>query len=80
MTIEEMQQETTNDWMTYHRRAAKTLGIELLPQALAFAKLTRREMDSLKAIGLDEENAWLEARNLYCLAPPPTIEKEHTVD
>lgn len=40
-------------------------------QIIPVARLTRAEMDSLKAIGLDEETAWTEARNLYCLAPPP---------
>ena len=71
MTLDEMQQATINHWLTYHRSAAMKLGKELPKQAKACAQLTRKEMDSLKMIGLDEETAWTEARNLFCLAPPP---------
>jgi hypothetical protein len=41
---------------------------------MAAAKLTRLEMDNLKALGLDEATAWTEARNLFCLAPPPRMD------
>lgn len=75
MTLEEMQQATINHWVLYHRAAFLKLGKESLKQALACARLTRREMDDLKKIGLDEETAWVEARNLYCLAPPPKPEQ-----
>ena len=51
---------------------------EVLKQAMACARLTRKEMDDLKAIGLDEELAWTEARNLYCLAPPPKSDLSQT--
>ncbi len=76
MTLVEMQQETIAHWMTYFKKDAKRLGAEeLAKQSLACARLTRMEMDSLKLIGLDEEAAWTEARNLFCLAPPPKLER-----
>lgn len=72
MTLQEMQQATVNFWWTQFRNQAKAMGKEeVLKQAMACARLTRKEMDQLKTIGLDEETAWTEARNLFCLAPPP---------
>jgi hypothetical protein len=37
-------------------------------ESLACANLTRMEMDTLKLGGTTEEQAWTEARNLFCLA------------
>ena len=72
MTLEEMQQTTVNFWMTQFRGQAKMMGKEeILRQSMACARLTRQQMDDLLTIGLDEETAWTETRNLYCLAPPP---------
>lgn len=74
MTLQEMAQETINFWMANFRRQALAMGKErLMEQAMACARLTRKEMDDLKEIGLDEATAWTEARNLYCLAPPPSL-------
>lgn len=75
MTLEEMQQATINHWLLYHRKAFLKLGKEASKQALACARLTRMEMDSLKKIGLDEEAAWTEARNLHCLTEPPALDR-----
>ena len=70
---------TVNHWTAHFRAQAKVMGREeVLRQAMACARLTRKEMDDLKAIGLDEETAWTEARNLYCLAPPPKSELSQT--
>lgn len=72
MTLDEMQQLTINHWRTHFRARVKAMGKEeTLKQAMACAKLTRREMDSLKKVGLDEQTAWTEARNLFCLTSPP---------
>ncbi len=72
MTLQEMQQATVNFWWTQFRSQAQAMGKEeVLKQAMACARLTRKEMDNLLMIGLDEETAWTEARNLFCLAPPP---------
>lgn len=76
MTQTEMIQETMAHWLTYHRAALNKIPkAERLVQATACADLTRLEMDSLKAIGLDEETAWVEARNLFCLTAPPKYDQ-----
>lgn len=73
MTLAEMQQITVNHWRTHFPAETRAVDKEqMLSQAMACAKLTRKEMDSLKEVGLDEETAWTETRNLFCLAPPPT--------
>lgn len=72
MTLAEMQQMTINHWTTHFGGATKAMGPgEVLKQAMACARLTRKAMDDLKLVGLDEETAWTETRNLYCLAAPP---------
>lgn len=72
MTVEEMQQITLDHWLSHFRKDALKLGkAGLAKQSLACARLTRREMDDLKLIGIDEDTAWSEARSLYCLTPPP---------
>lgn len=38
---------------------------------MAAAKLTRMEMDTLIAIGVDPRVAWSDCATLFCLAPPP---------
>jgi len=73
MTEQEIQQQIINHWLTYFRRQALKLGHQLQDQALAAAKLTRREMDSLTQIGLSEQEAWIEARNLHALKAPPSL-------
>lgn len=79
MTLEEMQQTTLDYWLTYHRRAAVRLGKGTLQeQAMACARLTRSAMEDLMAIGVDEATAWTECRNLYCLAPPPKLDRLQT--
>ena len=79
MTLAEMQQMTVNHWNKHFRGQTQKMGQEeVLKQALACARLTRLEMDSLKAVGLDEETAWTEARNLFCLAPPSIFDHLQT--
>lgn len=79
MTLAEMQQMTVNHWTRYFRSQTQKMGQEeVLKQALACARLTRKEMDDLKAVGLDEETAWTESRNLFCLAPPPKSDRLQT--
>ena len=79
MTLEEMQQTTVNFWMTQFRsQASKMSKEEIQRQSVACARLTRQQMDDLKMIGLDEETAWTETRNLYCLAPPPKSDLSQT--
>jgi hypothetical protein len=76
VTLEEMQQATMDFWLTNFPRRATKMGKEQLHrQAMGCAKLTRLEMDALKAVGLDEQTAWTEARNLFCLAPPPNVNR-----
>lgn len=77
MTLEEMQAITLRHWKENYPQGLKALGPKMAErQALACAKLTRMEMDALKAVGVDEETAWTEARSLFCLTPPPEIEEE----
>ena len=79
MTLAEMQQMTVNHWTKHFRGQTQKMGQEeVLKQALACARLTRKEMDDLKAVGLDEETAWTEARNLFCLARPPKSDRLQT--
>lgn len=79
MTLEQMQQTTVNFWWTQFRSQAQAMGKEeVLKQAMACARLTRKEMEQLKTIGLDEETAWTETRNLFCLAPPPKSDLSQT--
>jgi hypothetical protein len=72
MTLAEMQQMTINHWRRHFPARVRAMGEKkTLDQAKACANLTRKAMDDLKEVGLDEETAWTETRNLYCLAPPP---------
>ncbi|PAU74358.1 hypothetical protein [Halomonas salipaludis] len=74
MTPKEIQAQILNHWWTQHRRQASKLGPEQNQrQSMALARITRSEMDSLIAIGLDERTAWSEASRL-ALVPPPTSE------
>lgn len=77
MTLEQMQAATISHWRENYPEALKKLGTEMaMRQARACANLTRMEMDTLMAGGLDEATAWVEARNLFCLTPPPEIEED----
>lgn len=69
MTIEEMQQMTLNHWRkTFPQMVAKLSPKKLMEESLACAQLTRMEMDTLKqGTGLSEQEAWAEARTLFCL-------------
>lgn len=69
MTIEEMQQITLNHWRArFPAMVKRTSPTTLLAESLASAKLTRMEMDTLmKGTGLSEQEAWAEARTLFCL-------------
>lgn len=79
MTIPEMTQITLNFWMKEFRsQALKMPKQERINQAMACARLTRKEMEALMAVGLDEETAWTETRNLFCLAPPPKYDPSQT--
>lgn len=74
-----MQQMTVNFWTSKFRAQTSRMGQEeVLKQAMACARLTRKEMDALKEVGLDEETAWTETRNLFCLAPPPKSDHSQT--
>jgi hypothetical protein len=71
-----MTQETLNHWSRNYRKEIKNIPRTwLLRQAQACATLTRMEMDVLIAGGLQREQAWSEARGLFCFAPPPKYEK-----
>lgn len=72
MTLQEMAQTTLNHWTRNYRQEIQNLPRTwLLTQARACAELTQMEMDVLTADGLQPEQAWAEARSLFCLAPPP---------
>ena len=72
MTPKAMVQTTLNHWTRNYREEIQGSPKDwLLKQAEACAQLTRLEMDVLVAGGLQEEQAWAEARSLFCLAPPP---------
>ena len=72
MTPKEMTQITLNHWTTNYRKEIQSLPRTwLLRQAQACASLTRLEMDAQIAAGASEEQAWSEARSLFCMAPPP---------
>ena len=72
MTPKAMAQTTLNHWTRNYREETQALPKDwLLRQAEAGAQLTRQEMDVLVAGGLQEEQAWTEARSLFCLTPPP---------
>jgi hypothetical protein len=70
MTLEEMQSITLDAWKENWPKDYKRLGKRAAPEAMACAKLTRMEMDALKLIGMDEAEAWAEARTLFCLKRP----------
>lgn len=69
MTLEEMQQITLNHWRATDPSRMKKLGpARVQEESLACAKLTRLEMDTLMKGGMSEEQAWTEARGIFCLA------------
>lgn len=71
MRLEEIQQTILNHWLTQHRKALFRLSPEQIQsESMGSARLARQEMDSLKAIGLDEATAWSEAKWLALQAPP----------
>lgn len=70
MTLEEMQSITLETWKTNFPKEYRKLGRRAPMEAMACAKLTRLEMDALKLIGLGEDEAWAEARTLFCLKRP----------
>lgn len=77
MTPKAMAQTTLNHWTRNYPQEIQNLPKEwLLRQAQACASLTRMEMDVLVASGLDEEQAWAEARSLFCLKPPPKYDPQ----
>ncbi|WP_319581617.1 hypothetical protein [uncultured Pseudodesulfovibrio sp.] len=58
-------------WQGAYPDEMKSLGKkQCLVQAQALANMTRREMDTLKKGGIDEDTAWTEARYI-CMVPPP---------
>lgn len=72
MTPKAMTQTTLNHWNSNYPKEVSSLPKDwLLRQATACAELTRLEMDVLVAGGLQEEQAWAEARSLFCLTRPP---------
>lgn len=72
MTPKAMAQTALNHWTrNYPQEIRNSPKTWLQRQAEACAQLTRLEMDVLVAGGLDEKQAWTEARNLFCLKPPP---------
>ena len=76
MTLEQIQTQILNHWWTQHRTQVRKLNPEQIRrQSMALARITRSEMDSLVAIGLDEPTAWAEARAL-ALVPPPGPEDD----
>jgi lysozyme family protein len=70
MTLEEMQAITLDAWKENWPKEYRKLGKKAPEWAKACAKLTRMEMDALKLIGMDEAEAWAEARTLFCLKRP----------
>ena len=79
MTNEEMTQATLNHWRMYYPKEYRKLGKEqALAEATACAALTRSEMNAIKMVnpGMADEEAWAEARNLFCMTPPPEIQEE----
>jgi len=57
-------------WQGCYSDEMKQIGQkECLEQAHALARMTRREMDTLKKGGIDEDTAWTEAR-FICMVPP----------
>ena len=69
MTLDEMQQITLNHWRATDPARMRKLGpARVQEESLACAKLTRLEMNTLTKGGMSEEEAWAEARNLFCLA------------
>lgn len=77
MNLEQMQAVTLSHWKENYPAELKALGPEMaMRQARACASLTRMEMDTLILGGLDEATAWVEAKTLFCLTPPPEIEED----
>jgi hypothetical protein len=79
MTNEEMTQATLNHWRMYYPAEYRALGKEqALAEATACAALTRSEMNAIKMVnpGMADEEAWAEARSLFCMTPPPEIQEE----
>lgn len=75
MTLMEMTQTTLNHWTRNYRQEIQDSPKEwLLRQAEACARLTQMEMDVLIAGGTPSEQAWAEARSLFCLTPPPNYD------
>lgn len=75
-----MTQTTLNHWARNYPREIQNSPPEwLLGQALACAKLTRMEMDVLVAGGLQESQAWSEARSLFCLARAPKYDQQSCI-
>jgi len=79
MTLPEMTQITLNFWMKEFRGLARKMPQqERIKQAMACARLTRKEMEVLMAMGMDEDTAWTETRNLFCLKAPPRYDPSQT--
>ena len=79
MTDAEIIQITLNHWKMYYPKEYGKLGKErALAEATACASLTRSEMNAIKMVnpGMADEEAWAEARNLFCMTPPPEIHEE----
>lgn len=70
MTMEDIEAHIISFWAENFLKTVKQIGPEeCRAQREALARMTLREMDDLKKIGLDEATAWTEARHI-CLVPP----------
>ena len=79
MTVEEMTQITLNHWKSYYpKEYRKTPKDYLKKQAAACANLTRTEMDCQKMVypWMSDEDAWAEARGIFCLTKIPEWSRE----
>ncbi|WP_372612581.1 hypothetical protein [Halomonas sp.] len=75
MTLKEIQQIVTHHWWIHHRKKLRRLTPEQIQsESMGLAHLVRMEMDSLKAIGLDEKTAWSESAWMVFREEPPTPE------
>ena len=71
MTLDEMTQIILNHWKVHAKTAIKDwTPAELMEQARARAMLADAEMQSLAAVGVDRQTAWVDVRNSMALRAP----------
>lgn len=72
MTLNQMAAIAKQHWQETYPEAYRLMKQHdaLDREAIAAAKLTRREMDALKLIGSTEQEAWQESRTLWVFRDP----------